>query len=54
LNEVFGLRRSISQLNESPERPFYFGGATRGEIPNLEGLEFSGSDTYVKTINIIH
>ena len=51
-NAVMGVRRSVSQFNESPEKPVGMGGAFRGRDPG--GTEFSGVGTYVKTIVINH
>jgi hypothetical protein len=52
LNEVYGLRREISQLRENPERPLAMGGSIRA--PEEAGLLFSGAGTYVKIIAIEH
>ena len=49
---IMGIRRAISALKENPEKPVGMGGAFRGRDPG--GTEFSGVDTYVKTIIINH
>jgi hypothetical protein len=54
MNEVFTIRRDISALNQNPEQPVYMGGAFRGGDTSIAGLMFSGSDVYVKTVNIGH
>ena len=54
MNEVFRLRSAVSQFREIPEKPVLMGGASRGESGKNEGVEFSGMDTYVKTISIEH
>jgi hypothetical protein len=54
MNEVFALRRDVSQLDQTPEQPVYMGGVFRGGDSSVPGLRFSGSNLYVKTINISH
>jgi hypothetical protein len=54
MNEVFALRRVISRLDQTPEQPVYMGGTFRGGDGSVPGLRFSGSNLYVKTINISH
>ena len=54
LNEVFRLRSEISQYRETPEKPVLMGGAARGTPGKNEGVEFTGLETYVKTISIEH
>lgn len=49
MNEVFSIRSAVSQFKETPEKPILTGGAVRN-VDNRE--EFSGFDTYVKTITI--
>jgi hypothetical protein len=46
-NEIFNLRRAVSRLNEKTERQVSMG-------DGVTGLEFSGSDTYVKTVIVEH
>ena len=54
MNEIYRLRRDISQFKEAPEKPVLMGGASRGSPDKNQGVEFSGLDTYVKTISIEH
>jgi len=54
MNEVMRIRSGVSQFRESPEKPVLMGAATRGNPNKVEGVEFSGLDTYVKTISIEH
>ena len=54
MNEVFRLRSDVSQFKETPEKPVLIGGTARGDPGKNEGVEFSGLDTYVKTISIEH
>ena len=55
MNEVYKLRSDASKFKEAPEKPVLMGGASRGSSPDKnQGVEFSGVDTYVKTISIEH
>ena len=54
MNEVFRIRSDISRFKEKPEKPMLMGGAVRGDPDKSQGVEFSGSATYVKTISIEH
>ena len=54
LNEVFRLRGEVSRFREEPEKPVLMGGAARGAPEKSQGVEFSGLETYVKTISIEH
>jgi len=54
MNEIMRIRSDVSQFKEAPEKPVLMGAATRGAPNNAEGVEFSGLDTYVKTISIEH
>ena len=49
---VLEVRRSTSQFKENPEKPVNMGGAFRGT--ESVGTEFTGAETYVKTIVINH
>jgi hypothetical protein len=53
INAVMEIRRFVSRLKESPEKPVYMGGAFRGET-QTQGTGYSGVDTYVKTLIISH
>lgn len=52
LNEIYRLRTNASKFKEAPEKPVLMGGASRGN-PN-QGVEYSGSEIYVKTVSIEH
>lgn len=54
INEVFRLRSETSKFAEVPEKPVLMGGAARGTPEKNQGVEFSGSGIYVKTISIEH
>ena len=54
INEIFRLRSDVSRFREAPEKPVLMGGASRGTPEKNQGVEFSGLDTYVKTISIEH
>ena len=54
MNELFRLRSEVSQFKETPEKPVLMGGAARGSPGKSEGVQFSGLETYVKTISIEH
>ena len=54
INEVFRLRSEVSQFREEPEKPVLMGGAARGSPDKSGGVEFTGLETYVKTISIEH
>lgn len=54
LDQVYGLRREISQLRENPERPLAMGGSIRGAEDSSAGILFSGADTYVKILILEH
>ena len=54
MNEVFRVRSEASKFKEAPEKPVLMGGASRGNADKSQGLEFSGHNTYVKTISIEH
>jgi hypothetical protein len=53
MTEVFRLRSELSRFQETPEKPVLMGGAARGGGTD-RGVEFSGLETYVKTISIEH
>jgi hypothetical protein len=46
-NEIFNIRRAVSRLNENTEKQVSMG-------DGVEGLEFSGAGTYVKTVMVDH
>jgi hypothetical protein len=58
LNQVYGLRREISRLQENPERPLAMGGSVRGTEEDAGnaagGILFSGAHTYVKILILEH
>ncbi|MDR0583644.1 MAG: DUF4384 domain-containing protein [Treponema sp.] len=55
LNEIFGIRNTVSRLRERPEIPVPMGGAFRGdELSFTSASKYSGADCYVKTIVIRH
>ena len=54
MNEIFRLRSDVSQFKETPEKPVLMGGATRGDPDKSKGVEYSGLETYVKTLSIEH
>ena len=54
INEVFRVRSDISKFKEAPEKPVLMGGASRGNAEKSQGVEFSGLNTYIKTISIEH
>jgi len=54
MNEVFRIRSDVSKTREAPEKPVLMGGAARGQEDRNQGVEFSGSAAYVKTISIEH
>ena len=54
MNEVFRLRSEVSQFKETPEKPVLMGGAARGSAGMDKGVEYSGLETYVKTISLEH
>ena len=55
MNEVFRIRSENSKFNEAPEKPMIMGGVVRTGTPEkTQGVEFSGLETYVKTISIQH
>ena len=54
MNEVLRIRGEVSRYREIPEKPIVVGGSARGNPGRNEGVEFSGLDTYVKTISIEH
>ena len=54
MNEIFRLRSDVSKFKEAPEKPVLMGGAARGTPEKSQGVEFSGLETYVKTISIEH
>ena len=54
LDEVARIRQSTSALAEAPERPAPMGGVTRGKNLALQGSEYEGQMSYVKTIRIEH
>jgi hypothetical protein len=54
ITEIFNLRRSVSSLNENPEIPVLLGGAFRNTESDIKGTNYSGADTYVKSIVIRH
>jgi len=54
MNEIFSIRNEVSRFKEAPEKPMLIGGVDRGNPEKSRGLEFSGLETYVKTISIEH
>ncbi|MCL2318678.1 MAG: hypothetical protein FWC45_01230 [Treponema sp.] len=54
MNEVYRVRRDVSQFKEAPEKPVLMGGAARGAPERSQGVAFSGLSAYVKTISIEH
>ena len=54
MNEIFRIRSEVSQFREAPEKPVLMGGAARGTPGKSQGVEFSGSGIYLKTISIEH
>ena len=54
LNEVFRIRSEVSKFKEVPEKPISMGGSARGSPGKNEGVEYSGQDTYVKTVSFEH
>ena len=54
LNEIFRLRSDVSKFREAPEKPVLMGGSSRGTPEKNQGVEYSGLETYVKTISIEH
>ena len=54
MNEIFRVRSETSKFKEAPEKPVLMGGAARGTPEKNQGVEFSGLETYVKTISIEH
>ena len=54
MNQVFSIRSEVSKYKEAPEKPILMGAALRGAPDKSEGVEYSGLDTYVKTISIEH
>ena len=54
MNEIFRLRSDVSKFKEAPEKPVLMGGAARGSPEKSQGVEFSGLETYVKTISFEH
>lgn len=54
MNEVFRIRSNSSRFREAPEKPVLMGGASRGSPEKNYGVEYSGSEVYVKTISLEH
>jgi len=54
MNEIFRIRSDASRFREAPEKPVLMGGASRGNADQNIGVEYSGSEIYVKTISIEH
>ena len=54
MTEVMRISSDSSKFREAPEKPVLMGGASRGDPENHRGVEFSGLETYVKTISIRH
>jgi hypothetical protein len=54
LDEVVRIRQSTSTLAEAPEKPAPMGGVTRGKDLAVQGSEYEGQLSYVKTIRIEH
>ncbi|MCL2128406.1 MAG: hypothetical protein FWH38_09140 [Treponema sp.] len=54
MTEIFRIRSDASKFKEAPEKPVLMGGASRGSPEKARGVEFSGLETYVKTISIEH
>jgi len=53
MGEVMRIRGVVSQNKEAPEKPVLMGATSRGSGSG-DGVEFSGLDTYVKTISLEH
>ena len=54
MNEIQNLRRDASRFTETPEKPVLMGGAGRTVTERDWGVEYSGSELYIKTISINH
>ena len=54
MSEIFRIRSEVSEFRESPDKPVFMGGAARGDPDKSQGVAFSGSPAYVKTISINH
>jgi len=54
MDEIFRLRSDVSKFKATPEKPVLMGGTSRGTPDKNQGVEYSGVDTYVKTISIVH
>ena len=54
MTEIFRIRSEGSKFKEAPEKPVLMGGASRGTPDKSQGVQYSGLDTYVKTISIQH
>jgi len=54
MNEIFRVRSDVSKFKEAPEKPVLMGGASRGSPEKNQGVEYSGLDSYVKTVSIEH
>ena len=54
INEIFRIRSDASNFKEAPEKPVLMGGASRGSPDKNQGVQYSGLETYVKTISIEH
>lgn len=54
MNEVFRIRSDASRFQGAPDKPVLMGGASRGNNDKNIGVQYSGSEIYVKTISIEH
>ncbi|MDR2313092.1 MAG: DUF4384 domain-containing protein [Spirochaetaceae bacterium] len=54
MNSIYELRRSISSLVESPEKPVLLGGAFRDTGGGTTGVQYTGTAVYVKSVLIRH
>ena len=54
LNEIQSVRSNASRFREAPEKPVLMGGASRGGPERSQGVEYSGSEIYIKTVSIDH
>ena len=54
MTEVYKIRSDASKFKEAPEKPVLMGGASRGSPEKIEGVGYSGLETYVKNISIEH
>lgn len=54
MSEVYRIRSENSQFREIPGKPVLIGGVARGTPGRDNAMEFSGMNTYVKTISLEH